>query len=53
MFLNFKKGINTVLVNLIYYIHSYGELQSYIVVTSQNMNKKLGAPTPLALFTNK
>jgi len=29
------------------------EFQSHIVETSQSMNKKLGLPPPLALFTNK
>ncbi len=29
------------------------EFYSHIVVTSQSMNKKMGAPPPLVLFTNK
>ncbi len=45
MFLNFKKGINSVF-NEPHIKFIAMEFQSHIVVTSQNMNKKFGAPTP-------
>jgi len=44
MFLNFKKGINTVFDETHEFIAM--EFYSHIVVTSQSMNKKIEAPTP-------
>jgi hypothetical protein len=48
MFLNLKKGLNTVF-NKPHIKFIAVEFQSHIVVTSQSMNKKIG----LALFTDK
>jgi hypothetical protein len=53
MFKNFKKGINSVFNEPHILKIIAVEFKSYIVVTSQGMNKKMGLTPPLVVFTNK